>query len=770
MLPISTLIQMAKWFAPGLKLEQSGPFLELAAKYGQPAESAMPTELLSLGLKMFARGLYTSLIYQTRTNWKWPYWLERQSNPNDPAFQSIAHLVINQNRVFRNWTLLGLPDHESRLVVDPAMMLTPLKDGYSIEFWIQEGIELSPIFKGEVNPADFVHNRFPFLRRQAEFETGITIRQNIFVSTFSGLDFGFTRLKIRNTSPKTQSVKIWMSIRPYNPEGIAPVHHLKFNPDQRTWWTENAPVAVLLQSPASVFCGNAEEGDVWLMNRHKKNVEETRCPAGLASSASVFNLTIAPGATENLDFSFPLNQDKELNTLDWNDKAFFNYGRAKSRFYYRWNRKWERKLDIQIPDEELNRLTASCLTNQSIFCLGKSLSPGYLIYDDFWFRDAAFLGHMLLKSGQFESVREIIRHFPDHQKGDGFFQSQEGEWDSNGQVLWLVNQYWKYTRDENLLHELYPSLVAGAKWIQKKRNQNSDSEVKGMLPAGFSAEHFGANDYYFWDNFWSLAGLEALSELAYDLNYKNTKTWLEPEKTAYRERLSELVRKSIKTNDGVLSASPKRGFDGGAIGNVVTAYPLQLEGFEDPAFSTSERLLADFGMNGLFYHPVAHTGINIYLTLQLLHCQIYQRRTDFWADLEKIAKLASPTGTWPEALHPQLLGGVMGEGHHGWANAEWASIIRDALVCDWNSELWVTPALNPAWLESPGELKIKDTATPFGKLSFELIWDENQIELNWKPDLHSKPKKIFWWLPGKDEAVELGLEKNSYKLKVVGGK
>ena len=140
------------------------------------------------------------------------------------------------------------------------------------------------------------------------------------------------------------------------------------------------------------------------------------------------------------------------------------------------------------------------------------------------------------------------------------------------------------------------------------------------------------------------------------------------------------------------------------------------------------------------------------------------------ADLEKIAKLATPTGTWPEALHPQLLGGVMGEGHHGWANAEWASIIRDALVCDWNGELWVTPALNPVWLETPGELKIKDTATPFGKLSFELIWDENQIELNWNPDLHSKPKKIFWWLPGKDEAVELGMEKSSYKLKVVGGK
>jgi len=757
---------MAKWFAPGLKLEQSGPFLELAAKYGQPAESAMPTELLSLGLKMFARGLYTSLVYQTRTNWKWPYWLERQSNPNDPAFQSIAHLVINQNRVFRNWTLLGLPDHGSRLVVDPAMMLTPLKDGYSIEFWIQEGNELSPVFSGHAGQDEYIPNRFPFLRRQVELENGLTIRQNVFVSSVSGHDFGMTRLKIKNTSGKPQNIKIWMAIRPYNPEGISPVHHLRYNQEQHTWWSGTNPVSVSLQPSLHTFCGSSEEGDVWLMARNKKTVTEIRCPAGLASGASVFSVTIAPGSNENLDFSFPLNNAKELTVLDWNDRDLFTYSRAKNRFYYRWNKKWDQKLAIQIPDETLNQLTVSCLTNQSVFCLGKKLSPGYLIYDDFWFRDAAFLGHMLLKSGQFESVREIILHFPDHQKGDGFFQSQEGEWDSNGQVLWLVNQYWKYTRDENLLHELYPALVSGARWIQKKRNQTPVSEVKGMLPAGFSAEHFGANDFYFWDNFWSIAGLEALSELATDLNYKNTKTWLEPEKTAYRERLSELVKKSMKTNEGVCSASPKRTFDAGAIGNVVTAYPLQLTGFEDAAFSTADRLLADFGMNGMFYHPVAHTGINIYLTLQLLHCQIYQRRTDFWADLGKIAKLAGPTGTWPEALHPQLLGGVMGEGHHGWANAEWASIIRDALVCDWNGELWVTPALNPAWLEVPGELKIKDTATPFGKLSFELIWDENQIVLNWNPDLHSKPKKIFWWLPEKDEAVELGMEKEKIQQKM----
>jgi Zn-finger nucleic acid-binding protein len=33
------------------------------------------------------------------------------------------------------------------------------------------------------------------------------------------------------------------------------------------------------------------------------------------------------------------------------------------------------------------------------------------------------------------------------------------------------------------------------------------------LPPGFSAEHLGPNDYYYWDNFWALAGLKAAAEM-----------------------------------------------------------------------------------------------------------------------------------------------------------------------------------------------------------------------------------------------------------------
>jgi len=45
-----------------------------------------------------------------------------------------------------------------------------------------------------------------------------------------------------------------------------------------------------------------------------------------------------------------------------------------------------------------------------------------------------------------------------------------------------------------------------------------------------------------------------------------------------------------------------------------------------------------------------------------------------------VADLASPTGQWPEAIHPLTHGGCMGDGQHVWAAAEWLMIVRHCFV------------------------------------------------------------------------------------------
>src|SRR5215510_2554461 len=60
----------------------------------------------------------------------------------------------------------------------------------------------------------------------------------------------------------------------------------------------------------------------------------------------------------------------------------------------------------------------------------------------------------------------------------------------------------------------YTAMVRGARWIARKRlAEDVNALHAGLLPAGFSAEHLGPNDYYYWDDFWGIAGLHAAAAL-----------------------------------------------------------------------------------------------------------------------------------------------------------------------------------------------------------------------------------------------------------------
>src|SRR5207244_4571883 len=93
---------------------------------------------------------------------------------------------------------------------------------------------------------------------------------------------------------------------------------------------------------------------------------------------------------------------------------------------------------------------------------------------------------------------------------DGFFFSQRQEWDANGAALWTLAEHWRLTRDRAVLDFTAPAVARGVRWIERKRHarrRRRDPELRGLLPASISAEHLGPFDYFYWDDFWALAGL-----------------------------------------------------------------------------------------------------------------------------------------------------------------------------------------------------------------------------------------------------------------------
>jgi hypothetical protein len=115
-----------------------------------------------------------------------------------------------------------------------------------------------------------------------------------------------------------------------------------------------------------------------------------------------------------------------------------------------------------------------------------------------------------------------------------------------------------------------------------------------------------------------------------------------------------------------------------------------------------------------------HSGINPYLTLHLAQVRLRAgQAAEARKLMEHVANLASPTGQWPEAVHPRTGGGCMGDGQHIWAAAEWALMVRNCFVREEPGRLVIGSGVWPEWWREGGA-SLGPTLTPYGPVTVRI--------------------------------------------------
>lgn len=387
-----------------------------------------------------------------------------------------------------------------------------------------------------------------------------------------------------------------------------------------------------------------------------------------------------------------------------------------------------------------------------MFYDGETITPGPSTYHAFWFRDATYLINGLDKLGFHKESERILLTYPSRQRQSGFFLSQRGEWDSNGQAIWTLAEHYRLTHNKNFLKKVGSSIARGAKWIAYKRRTNMylAAGYRGLMPPGLSAEHFGLDDYYYWDDFWSLAGLRDAAFTAQNLG-KDAKNF----ENAYKQ-LDASVEESLRYVESrlakkIMPISPSRRMDSAAIGCLAAYYPCRLiEANDQRLLNTIDFLEEKCFINGGFFHDVNHAGFGTYLTIHIAQCYIGNRSQKAVDIMNWILSVMSSTFTWPEAIHPRTLGGTIGDGHHGWAAADFILMIRNMLFLEENKRLVITPVIPLSWLKKKEKIVVRQAPTYFGQLDFTVDIDTpNDLTLNLKTKFENKPKFIEWSLPKK---------------------
>ncbi|MCA9201717.1 MAG: hypothetical protein KDA59_01640, partial [Planctomycetales bacterium] len=411
-------------------------------QFAQPSEVAEPVELLRAGAVFHARGLINSRAIQHNLDWVWPYWAERQFDPLDDSFVPRAFSITHVNLTHRNWTAVGQPDCDWLPIVDPRGLVTPLFDGWSLDAWIVP-TDAEPLLPSRRKEGD---QWLRFDEHNLHVETRVADDHSMLESIVEMVwddDQPVCQLRIHGQSRSPGWLVV--SLRPTNPEGVAFIHRIDRDDERTTLTVDETATVHLDRPPERLMFSEYRRGDVYervlSVAGHRQLPTQTaprsvKCEVGLATAAAMYRLDDLPdyptSGNNHTDVvvRVPLVNSARAEPTTQHH-AFAHHRRATT-----WQTALADTCRIVTPDDRINELyegaVRSLLLHSPDDCY-----PGPYTYKRFWFRDAAFLVHGLLTMGASERAARVIERFPLRQKASGYFHSQEGEWDSNGQVLWI---------------------------------------------------------------------------------------------------------------------------------------------------------------------------------------------------------------------------------------------------------------------------------------------------------------------------------------------
>ena len=277
-----------------------------------------------------------------------------------------------------------------------------------------------------------------------------------------------------------------VALRPYNPEGVSFVHRLALEPD-RAGWTVDRKRRVRFddagRAPPLLHLPRRRRLPAGCRSRASR--EAVDCDVGMASAAALFRIEpestrsrARPDATgarrgiagRRVRLAMALRSRAELRR--WHAAVRQAGDSRTSGCATGEAATWAQALDghcrLETAHEPTRFLYDAAVRTLVLHAPGEDVYPGPYTYKRFWFRDAAFILHALLCLGLFDRARRVLDSYPGRQRRDGFFLSQEGEWDSNGEALWILERSCPLS-GRWLEEPWHHAVERGARWIAGKR-------------------------------------------------------------------------------------------------------------------------------------------------------------------------------------------------------------------------------------------------------------------------------------------------------------
>jgi hypothetical protein len=694
------------------------------------------------------------------------------------------------------WTLVGLPMDSEESLFDEYGNMEFRQDGPILMPYVKEGDNLYSA-AGAVNINQELQDGYlPVPTVQWEAGNGLHFRSEAITSGPVEASMTYVRHTLENRSDTVRKGEIIVTVRPaqINPKwqygGLSPIHSIRYLNETGKLVMINDKNSYVSLSPADSFLATQyAHGDIANVLRGK-GVPGARADSkadnrslndetgtGLLSAAWTYAFDLKPGESKEIVFAAPLHED--LSNL----KTAGDFRELRQEYVTLWTGKLDR-----VGFELADKTVVNTVKSQAAYILltqdGVVIQPGARSYNRSWMRDGAMISSALLRLGFFEEVREYLNWYSERVEPDGLVPpildtsgkvydgwGRNIEWDSQGQFIYAIMEYYRFTGDRDFLEKHFDAVRRAMTYLVALRKRTLEPEyyknleagerLKGILPPSISHEGFIKPVHSYWDDFWAIRGWADGSEMAETLGREYIADWARTEAKDFSTSVKESIEKTIawKSLDYIPVDADKGTPDPTSI--AIALFPTEARSvlpadvldrtFRDYYRMVKER---DGGPEPYAYTPYELRNILALTTLGY-------RKEAF--DLHEILFEGRRPANWnqfAEVVHSdRRKGAYIGDMPHTWVGSDYVNAVRGLIVMeeDQNKTLNLLFGTPRQWLVNNG-ISLSDFPTHFGNLMMQAKWDDRDQRLNLDVDMpKGTASKIFVHWPihkeGKPEQV-----------------
>jgi hypothetical protein len=539
------------------------------------------------------------------------------------------------------------------------------------------------------------------------------------------------RVTLRNAANQPRTVSLYAALRPLGPAGFD-VYDLRVS-DAGDALLVSGRAALVAKQPTTR--AGVTPIDTIGQSAMPDTVPESWCTIsadGDCSGALRFGVTLASGESRTFDFVCPVLPGRRAVRHQWDgvsewaqldlakpdpdsggelqpDPGLPYYrGLNVDALFSEARRYWQElagSVELRLPDERWAEAFAA-ITGHAAVAMNEGAPDVAVVNYNVFNRDGVYAANILQKAGQAELATKAIDYFLAHP----FNGRAYPEADNPGQVLWIMGEHWRFTRDRAWLERVYPAarkLAAmiryyrtgdGPHWVQMDAlafGEDVPADKRRELKPGRCDGHNPAYTEAF-----DLAGIRAAVVLAKALG----RTEEASQYDAFAAQLFEKYDRAYGTN------LPDK------YGSYCVLWPCRLYPFGEGKACEQFKGLGPQKPESWRYFPLAraHQSLlagNREAGWQTLEYHLDQPQMRGWYAFDEGGK--SGSGGWGH-LRTKWNGDVAMP--HGWAIAEVHLLLRDCLAYEDDQQLVLFAGVPERWFTDQQGMTIRNLPTHFGTL------------------------------------------------------